>query len=205
VLSVETLTFSKLIVTRRRSVVVDISTAGAKLSLRIERAQFAERNKVEPHGIFYTKLLHFSKSPSVFSSYYCFSDSTKIFEPADMMSNYLQKRRSRSTVCDWSQSKAIRAARSKTIFLSRVLSKLWWHRATSCCSMQPHRTAARAWRRQTPVHLALHFCIAETACRWLRSVTVIQSPLYTRRGNSIMARRSRQHNSKQWILTLRIN
>jgi hypothetical protein len=56
VLSVETLIFSKLIVTRRRSVVVvDISTTGAKLPLRIERAQFSERNKVEPHGLFYNK------------------------------------------------------------------------------------------------------------------------------------------------------
>jgi hypothetical protein len=53
-LSVETLIFSKLIVTRRRSVVVDISTSGAKLPLRIERAQFTELNKVEPHGLFYT-------------------------------------------------------------------------------------------------------------------------------------------------------
>jgi hypothetical protein len=55
VLSVETLIFSKLIVARRRSVVVvDISTTGAKLPLRIERAQFSERNKVEPQGLFYS-------------------------------------------------------------------------------------------------------------------------------------------------------
>jgi hypothetical protein len=55
VLSVETLIVSKLIVVRRRDVVVvvDISTTGAKLPLRIERAQFSKRNKVEPHGLFY--------------------------------------------------------------------------------------------------------------------------------------------------------
>jgi hypothetical protein len=55
VLSVETLIFSKLIVARRRSVVVvDISTTGAKLSLRIERAQFSARHQVEPQDLFYT-------------------------------------------------------------------------------------------------------------------------------------------------------